>query len=307
MRDNWGDCLAIWMDRLGTKEVHQPLVGRFLREITNREFEPLERELEWSKNLDKWASELEQSAKAFPENAKKLAMEDVNRFLGPPTKQEQLKIEERIRDAVKIEIHVQRISDALIFATPLNTPMGLVNTRGIAHVMGWSSSTFLASLAAGFPLRAAAAVGVGRITSNNSLIGPVLQEAYLLEQEQPPGTVNGKRISNWSRFRVSQKFVEFVSECKKSNDYSDRQCGNICEEFFIEDVTCTTVVNYAARHVPSRNELVCHAYRTAMLQIDRLSGLENASRRTGWERVMHFLRDQASDVIDSHAIINQRR
>ncbi|HEX2838868.1 MAG TPA: hypothetical protein VHN77_12170 [Phycisphaerales bacterium] len=267
-----------------------------MKDVTPVELQPLSERAEWFEWLDKNAQKLRESLSVeLPQLTAAEVEREINAKLGPPTPAQRSDYLNRLSDAVTDAL-VQRMSDAIVVAVPLQTKAGRLNARGVMRLMTNASSQFLSSMARGIPMRGAATVGIGMISQNGALLGPVLQEAYDLERLPPKNLRSkeecGKQPKNWCRLVVSDELYGWLEDFTSSADLFEREAARECLKFIIQDESREWVIDYAGSSVPVTRQLVTLAYKTATTNIELASKSANPDSKLhaeAWQHVAQYL------------------
>jgi hypothetical protein len=256
------------MDTLGIAELQSPLTGTLLHEAQPQNLESLNKRLEWFLHLDRDADALREELATWDVDVVVEIKQELNRQLGVATAAQERSMDQRLADQL-VSPFIQRISDAIIIAVPIRTPLGFIRWRAMNRILIQASVVFLKSLAHGHPMRASAAVGIGCVTASGSLLGPVLQEAYQLEHNPP--------------------------RLLAATSHADRDGASMCLAMLYQDESGEHAVDYAGSSDTELSRLIRPALAKSLNQLERWRADKSPrgiAISTGWERTVRYLRSR---------------
>ena len=150
-------------------------------------------------------------------------------------------LKESILDRVipRTDIKFQRFSDGLVIFVSLRQNLNEVPVQGIFGVLGACASVCLGHLAVGKPLRGGIEVGLGIEMNENELYGPVIAEAFNLEN----------RVARYPRIVVGKVLMDYLWKKKTlaatdPNSKYASELANCCLELLVSDLDGYPIIDY---------------------------------------------------------------
>ncbi|MFX0209034.1 MAG: hypothetical protein ACFFDT_23825 [Candidatus Hodarchaeota archaeon] len=152
------------------------------------------------------------------------------------TTQEQIPI---LRHLTKTDIKKQQFSDSIIFYFSLADDLRLIHIKEILTLFNALSATLILCLSIGKTFRGAVEVGIGCDFFKDEIYGPVLAQAYKLENE----------MAKYPRVLIGQELFNFIQgECQKIGEdpvsrYT-RSTAEMCKKMVCTDIDGLPILDY---------------------------------------------------------------
>jgi hypothetical protein len=114
-------------------------------------------------------------------------------------------LRQQFADLRVTSVKTQRFADTVIVYASLRTDAGNVPLNGVFAALLACSSTFLATLAGGFPCRGGIDIGLAAELHEGEIYGPALNSAYDLE----------RRVAQYPRIVVGQGVIDYLNQYAK--------------------------------------------------------------------------------------------
>jgi hypothetical protein len=193
------------------------------------------------------------------------------------------------------KLNVQQFSDTCVFYAPVTISSGEVSVTALQQMLGACSAVMLVSLAAGTPLRGAVTVGVGTELADRDLYGPVLAEAYYLEN----------RVAEYPRIVVSRHVLEFlhsIRERREKHLYNQgmRLFADFCLSLLCDDTDGKLILDFlgkaardASHGAGSLRQVIDEAYAFACRESQRFADAGNGKLARRYTRLREYMESRA--------------